>query len=171
MELINFTHNDICMFTKNFSEKRCLGNPGAFGQVYKGRNKGKNHANCPKKVAVKVSKTKSSYLQKMWKDKTVKIADFGLATKNGEKMSFFHDRRFGIFNANDDETAQEKFDVFCFGNLIRELVLLERERWIPTKCPRILLANDCIANNPEDRPTMNQVVSKLKVLLTKWTMM
>ncbi|BAT14068.1 Os11g0485700 [Oryza sativa Japonica Group] len=244
MELINFSDEDLHKFTKGFSEKRLLGKPGAFGQVYKGRNKGNNYANCPRKVAIKISKRKDEYVRIMWKqeinalssishanvinlvgfadteeyyalvyerakqdlegfrasnkgeldaillgvasgleaihsagfvhwdiqlrnillmkDNTVKIADFGLATRKGEKMSFFKDRRFGIFNANDKESAQEKIGVFCFGNLIRELVLLERKEWSPTKCPRILLADTCIVNNPDDRPSMATLVSKLK---------
>uniref|UniRef100_A0A0E0J1X4 Protein kinase domain-containing protein n=1 Tax=Oryza nivara TaxID=4536 RepID=A0A0E0J1X4_ORYNI len=229
MELINFSDEDLHKFTKGFSEKRLLGKPGAFGQVYKGRNKGNNYANCPRKVAIKISERKDEYVRIMWKqeinalssishanvinlvgfadteeyyalvyerakqdlegfrasnkgeldaillgvasgleaihsagfvhwdiqlrnillmkDNTVKIVDFGLATRKGEKM----------------KSAQEKFDVFCFGNLIRELVLLERKEWSPTKCPRILLADICIVNNPDDRPSMATLVSKLKV--------
>lgn len=36
-----------------------------------------------------------------FQDGTVKIADFGLATKKNEKMKFFNDRRHGVFNPDD----------------------------------------------------------------------
>lgn len=67
MELINFSDEDLHKFTKGFSEKRLLGKPGAFGQVYKGRNKGNNYANCPRKVAIKISERKDEYVRIMWK--------------------------------------------------------------------------------------------------------
>ncbi|XP_066323739.1 uncharacterized protein [Miscanthus floridulus] len=105
----------------------------------------------------------------LMKDGTVQIADFGLATKRNEKMKFFNDRRHGVFNPDDTEEAKEKFDVFCFGNILRqlvqapELVLREKDRWSPTKCLRTLLSDRCIKGDPNERPSMDEVVSAIKL--------
>ncbi|KAL6644572.1 hypothetical protein ACP70R_016180 [Stipagrostis hirtigluma subsp. patula] len=189
-EVIIFNDKEVRMFTNDFSRDRAIGKPGAFGQVYKGRIRGENYASCPRKVAVKVSKLKDDRIRRMWQqeidslssisdgnviklvgyaeskeyyalDGSVKIADFGLATKKNEKMFFFQERRVGIFNPCDTEKAQDKFDVYCFGNLMRELVLREKE-WSPTKCPRIQLADACIAPDPDSRPSMAEVVASLE---------
>jgi hypothetical protein len=64
---------------------------------------------------------------------------------------------------NLTEESKEKFDVYCFGRVLRQLVLKEKDRWSPTKCPRTLLSDRCIKGEPNERPSMDEVVSKIKV--------
>lgn len=47
---------------------------------------------------------------------------------------------------------------------MRSLALLEMEVWTPTKCPRRLLADDCWIDQPDKRPSMEEIVTKLEVI-------
>lgn len=69
MAIIQFKDSDLRQFTRDFSETRTLGKPGAFGQVYKGKVRGKDYPNCPRRVAIKKSKIKSNYVKTMWQVK------------------------------------------------------------------------------------------------------
>ena len=64
-----FTGDEIKALTKNFAKKREIGQPGAYGQVYKAsirRNMIPDFPDCPRKLAIKVCKLNNKDRETMW---------------------------------------------------------------------------------------------------------